>query len=197
MTRVNGDSVFPILNMLNTKYFIFPLQNNQTVPLQNPYAYGNAWFVDKVSYVANANEELTQLGKINPRHEAVADEKFKTELGESQTQDSNSIVTLTSYEPNDLKYDVKSGKGGIIVFSEVYYPGWTATVDGQNVELGRVNYVLRALNVKAGEHKVELKFFPTSVNTTESIAYASFGVLVLVVLLIVFFEWKKNHKTKE
>ena len=197
MTRVNGDSVFPILNMLNTKYFIFPLQNNQTVPLQNPYAYGNAWFVDKVSYVANANEELTQLGKINPRHEAVADEKFKTELGESQTQDSNSIVTLTSYEPNDLKYDAKSGKGGIIVFSEVYYPGWTATVDGQNVELGRVNYVLRALNVKAGEHKVELKFFPTSVNTTESIAYASFGVLVLVVLLIVFFEWKKNHKTKE
>src|SRR5574344_510896 len=197
MTRVNGDSVFPILNMLNTKYFIFPLQNNQTVPLQNPYAYGNAWFVDKVSYVANANEESTQLGKINPRHEAVADEKFKTELGESQTQDSNSIVTLTSYEPNDLKYDVKSGKGGIIVFSEVYYPGWTATVDGQNVELGRVNYVLRALNVKAGEHKVELKFFPTSVNTTESIAYASFGVLVLVVLLIVFFEWKKNHKTKE
>ncbi len=197
MTRVNGDSVFPILNMLNTKYLIFPLQNNQTVPIQNPYAYGNAWFVDKISYVANANEELTQLGKINPRHEAVADEKFKTELGESQTQDSNSIVTLTSYEPNYLKYDVKSGKGGIIVFSEVYYPGWTATVDGQNVELGRVNYVLRALNVKAGEHKVELKFFPTSVNATESIAYASFGVLVLVVLLIAFFEWKKNRKTKE
>ena len=197
MTRVNGDSVFPILNMLNTKYFIFPLQNNQTVPIQNPYAYGNAWFVDKISYVANANEELTQLGKINPRHEAVADEKFKTELGESQAQDSNSIVTLTSYEPNDLKYDIKSGKGGIIVFSEVYYPGWTATVDGQNVELGRVNYILRALNVKAGEHKVELKFFPTSVNATESIAYASFGVLVLVVLIIGFFEWKKNHKTKE
>ena len=197
MTRVNGDSVFPILNMLNTKYLIFPLQNNQTVPIQNPYAYGNAWFVDKISYVANANEELTQLGKINPRHEAVADEKFKTELGESQTQDSNSIVTLTSYEPNYLKYDVKSGKGGIIVFSEVYYPGWTATVDGQNVELGRVNYVLRALNVKAGEHKVELKFFPSSVNATESIAYASFGVLVLVVLLIAFFEWKKNRKTKE
>jgi hypothetical protein len=197
MTRVNGDSIFPILNMLNTKYFIFPLQNNQTVPLQNPYAYGNAWFVDKVSYVANANEELAQLGKINPRHEAVADEKFKTELGESQNQDSNSIVTLTSYEPNDLKYDIKSGKGGIVVFSEIYYPGWTATVDGQNVDLGRVNYVLRALNVKAGVHKVELQFFPTSVNTTESIAYASFGVLVLAVLLIAFFEWKKNTKTKK
>jgi len=197
MTRVNGDSIFPILNMLNTKYFIFPLQNNQTVPLHNTYAYGNAWFVDKVSYVANANEELTQLGKINPRHEAVADEKFKTQLGESQTQDSSSIVTLTSYEPNDLKYNVKSGKGGIVVFSEIYYPGWTATVDGQNVDLGRVNYVLRALNVKAGEHKVELKFFPTSVNATESIAYASFGVLILAVLLIAFFEWKKNNKEKE
>src|SRR5574344_230860 len=196
MSKVNGDSIFPVLNMLNTKYFIFPLQNNQTVPIQNPYAYGNAWFVDKIDYVANANEEISELGKINPRHEAVADSKFKTQLGESQAQDSSSIVKLTSYEPNDLKYDVKSGKGGIIVFSEIYYPGWTATVDGQNVELGRVNYVLRALNIKAGEHKVELKFFPKSVDATETIAYTAYGLLLLSVLLIVFFEWKKSKKQK-
>jgi hypothetical protein len=197
MTRVNGDSIFPVLNMLNTKYFIFPLQNNQTVPIHNPYAYGNAWFVDKIDYVTNANEEISKLGKINPRHEAVADSKFKTQLGESQAQDSSSIVKLTSYEPNDLKYDVKSGKGGIIVFSEIYYPGWTATVDGQNIELGRVNYVLRALNIKAGEHKVELKFFPKSVDTTETIAYSAYGLLILAVLLIVFFEWKKGKTKKE
>ena len=104
---------------------------------------------------------------------------------------------MTKYIPYAMTYTYQASSPQFAIFSEVYYPGWTATIDGQNVELGRVNYVLRALNVKAGEHKVELKFFPTSVNTTESIAYASFGVLVLVVLLIVFFEWKKNHKTKE
>jgi uncharacterized membrane protein YfhO len=197
MTRVNGDSIFPILNMLNTKYFILPLQNNQTVPLQNPYTYGNAWFVDKINYVTNANQEIDKMGKLNLRHEAVADERFKEQLGESQRQDSTSIVTMTSYEPNDLKYDVKSAKGGIIVFSEIYYPGWTATVDGQDVELGRVNYVLRALNVKPGEHKVELKFFPKSIDTTETIAYASYAILILAVLLIAFFEWKKNKKNTE
>ena len=77
MTKVNGDSIYPVLNMLNTKYFIFPLQGAQTVPLQNPYAYGNAWLVDKIQYVKNANEELAAVGKINLRHEAVADEQFK------------------------------------------------------------------------------------------------------------------------
>lgn len=194
MTRVNGDSVCPVLNMLNTKYFIFPLQNNQTVPLRNPYSYGNAWFVDKVDFVGNANEELDKMSKINLRHEAVADQKFKTQLGESQQQDSTSIVTLTAYEPNDLKYDVKSSKGGIVVFSEIYYPGWTATVDGQSVELGRVNYILRALNVKAGDHKVELQFFPQSIKSTETIAYSAYIILIIAVLLVVYIEWRKKKK---
>lgn len=147
MTKVNGDSIFPVLNMLNTKYFIMPLQGGQTVPVQNLYAYGNAWFVGKVSYAENANEEIDKVGKINLRHEAVADAKFKQQLGESVPQDDTSIVKLTQYKPNNLTYEVTSNKGGVIVFSEIYYPGWTATIDGQPAELGRVNYILRALNV--------------------------------------------------
>src|SRR5574344_1903098 len=158
MTKVNGDSVCPVLNMLNTKYFIFGVQNNQTVPIQNPYTYGNAWFVDKIQYVDNANEEIDALSKLPLRHVAVADKKFKDVLGQSTVQDTESIVKITAYEPNKLNYDVKSGKGGIIVFSEIYYPGWTAKVDGQDVEIGRVNYVLRAIQVKPGNHKVELSF---------------------------------------
>src|SRR5574344_1690198 len=158
MTKVNGDSVCPVLNMLNTKYFIFGVQNNQTVPIQNPYTYGNAWFVDKIQYVDNANEEIDALSKLPLRHVAVADKKFKDVLGESTVQDTESIVKITAYEPNKLNYDVKSGKGGIIVFSEIYYPGWTAKVDGQDVEIGRVNYVLRAIQGKPGNHKVELSF---------------------------------------
>ena len=194
MTQVKGDSLYPVLNMLNTRYFILPLQSGQTVPLQNPYTYGNAWFVDKVQYADNANEELAALGKLNLRHEAVADKKFREQLGDGQPQDSVSIVTITNYEPNRLTYDVNSVKGGVIVFSEIYYPGWTAKVDGQPVELGRVNYVLRALNVKPGEHKVELAFFPKSVTTTETIAYVSEVALLLLVLLALFFVYRNRRK---
>ena len=195
MTQVKGDSIFPVLNMLNTKYFIFPLQGGQTVPLQNPYTYGNAWFVDKLQYVKNANEEILTVGRIDLRHEAVADAKFKEQLGEAVEQDTASIVSITAYEPNQLKYDVNSGKGGVIVFSEIYYPGWTATVDGEPVELGRVNYILRALNVKPGKHEVVLSFFPKSVDTTESIAYTAYGILILVILGALYMEYRRRRKS--
>ncbi len=195
MTKVNGDSIFPVLNMLNAKYFIMPLQGGQTVPLQNPYAYGNAWFVDKVKYVDNANQEIDGVGKVNLRHEAVADAKFKEQLGESVKQDDTSIVKLTEYKPNNLTYEVKSNKGGVIVFSEIYYPGWTATVDGQPAELGRVNYILRALNVKAGSHKVVLDFHPASVKKTETVAYVAYAVLALLIILGVVTTWRKEKKT--
>ena len=194
MTKINGDSIWPVLNMLNTKYMIFPLQGGQTVPLQNPYTYGNAWFVDKLQYAANANEEIAAVGQMNLRHEAVADAKFKTQLGEAVEQDSVSIVTIKTYEPNELAYEVNSGKGGVVVFSEIYYPGWTATVDGQPAELGRVNYILRALNVKPGKHDVVLTFKPKSVNTTETIAYVSYVILILVVLGAAFMEWKRRKE---
>ena len=157
------------------------------MPQRNFQAYGNAWFVDKVSYVENANEELDALGSLPLRHEAVADKKFADVLGQSTPQDTLSIVTLNKYEPNQLTYTVNSGKGGVVVFSEIYYPGWTATIDGQEAELGRVNYVLRALQVKPGKHEVILSFFPKSVKTTETIAYLSYGVLLLIILAGVFF----------
>ena len=196
MTKVAGDSLFPVINMLNAKYFILPLQGGNTVPLRNPYAFGNAWFVDKVTYVDNANEEIAKVGKINLHHEAVADAKFKEQLGESTTQDSSADVKITAYEPNQLNYEVTSDKGGIVVFSEIYYPGWTATVDGQPTELGRVNYILRALKVKPGTHKVVLSFFPKSIDRTETIAYLSYVILVLAVLFSVFMEWRKKKSTE-
>lgn len=196
MTKVNGNSIFPVLNMLNAKYFIVPLQSNQTVAIQNPYVYGNAWFVDKITYVKNANDELDGLGKLDLRHEAIADARFRSQLGESKAQDSTSIVKITAYEPNQLTYDVRSVTGGIVVFSEIFYPEWTATVDGKAVELGRVNYVLRALNVDKGHHTVVLTFDPKSVKQTETVAYLSYGVLLLVVLLGVYFKRKEDKKSQ-
>lgn len=196
MTKVNGDSIFPVLNMLNAKYFIVPLQGEQTVPIRNPYVYGNAWFVDKIAYVDNANAELDKLGTLDLRHEAVADARFRSQLGEAKVQDSTSIVRLTAYEPNQLTYDVRSATGGIVVFSEIFYPEWTATVDGKAAELGRVNYVLRALQVDEGHHTVVLTFDPKSVKQTETVAYLSYGVLLLVVLLAVFYKKKRsNHQS--
>ena len=196
MTKVNGDSIFPILNMLNMRYAILPLQGGETVPVKNPYAYGNAWFVDEVQYVENANQEMDALGKLNLRHQAVADQKFKEQLGVAKVQDNTSVVTLTAYEPNHLTYNVKSGKGGVVVFSEIYYPGWTATVDGRPADLGRVDYVLRALQVAPGTHQVELMFYPKSINTTETIAYMAYAVLLIAILLIAYFEWKKSKKVQ-
>ena len=194
MTKVNGDSIFPVLNMLNAKYFILPLQDGQTVPIQNPYVYGNAWFIDELQYVDNANLEMDGLGKLDLRHQAVADKKFKAQLGEAVVQDTASVVTIKAYEPNRLTYDVNSGKGGILVFSEIYYPGWTATVDGEPAELGRVDYLLRAMQVKPGKHEVVLSFFPKSVNTTETIAYISYVILLLVVAGAVFMEYRRRPK---
>ena len=194
MTKVKGDSIFPVLNMLNAKYFIVPLQNNKTVPIQNPYVLGNAWFVDKLNYVNNANQELEALGKLNLRHEAVADARFKAVLGEATPQDGTSVVKLTAYAPNQLTYEVKSATGGVMVFSEIYYPEWTATVDGKPVEIGRVDYVLRALKVDKGHHQVVLTFDPKSVKQTETVAYAAYVVLLLVVLFGLYAEWKRKQE---
>lgn len=197
MSEVDGRKLFPILNMLNTKYFIVPLQGNATTSIQNPYAQGNGWFVDKLTYVADANAEYAGVGKIDVSHEAVADKKFEPILGQTQTNDSTARVVLTKYEPNNMTYTVSSTKGGVVVFSEVYYPGWTATIDGQPAELGRVNYILRALNVKAGKHEVVLDFHPTSISTTETIAYAALIVLLLAICVAIYSEKKKQKTTKE
>lgn len=194
MTQVNGDSIFPVLNMLNTKYFILPLQGGRSVPLENPYTYGNAWFVDKIHYVDNANQELDMTGKLPLRHEAVADKKFQQQLGEAVVQDTSSLVRITAYEPNKLTYDVTSGKGGVIVFSEIYYPGWTATVDGVEQELGRVDYVLRALRVKPGHHEVVLSFFPKTIDRTETVAYVAYAVLLLIIIYLIVMCVKRRKQ---
>lgn len=194
MNVVPGDSVFPVLNALNTRYFILPMQDGATMPIQNPYAYGNAWMVDKVTYADNANGEMDGIKTINLRHEAVADKKFADVLGNSVPQDSMSVVTLKDYKPNALTYEVSSEKGGVVVFSEVYYPGWTATVDGKNAELGRVDYILRALRVEPGKHSVVLEFKPKSITTTETIAYVSYALLLLAIAGGVFFETRRKKE---
>lgn len=188
-------SKFRVLNMLNTKYFIFPAgKEGQTVPIENPYAYGNAWFVNKVEYVTNANEEIDALDKINPTETAVVDAKFKGQLkGATEVfKDSLSTIRLKSYAPNRLVYESSSPKDGVVVFSEIYYPGWQATIDGTPVDIARADYILRAINVPAGKHTIEMWFDPQSLHTTETIAYVA---LVLLLLGVVAAVWNSRRKS--
>jgi len=190
------DSLMPVMNMLNTKYIIVSGQDKQPTPVINPGAFGNAWFIDRVVYAQNANEELESIKRLSLRKEAVADEQFKQILGESTIQDSTSVATLTSYEPNRLTYNVESRLGGVVVFSEIYYPGWTATIDGQPAEIGRVNYVLRALKMEPGQHEIVLEFFPQSLDTTETLAWTAMIVLLLLIVAIALWEVKKRKQNK-
>ena len=182
---------FPVLNMLNTRYFIFPLQGGQTIPLKNPFALGNAWFVNEVEYVNNANEEIAAIHGLDPIQKAVVDKKFEAQV-KPMPADSTATISLLAYEPNYLKYEVNTEKGGTVVFSEIYYPGWQSTIDGEEAPHGRANYILRAMNVPAGKHVVEFKFDPTSLHVTENIAFISLGLLALLAIITIVMKFKKN-----
>ena len=193
ITSIKMDSIAPVLNMLNTKYFIFG-REQQAFAVENIYHNGNGWFVDQLDFVPNADKEMAALHGMDTKREAVADERFRNAL-ETQTL-GQGTVELTHYAPNEMHYKVQSEAGGVVVFSEIYYPGWTATIDGEAVELGRVNYVLRALRVPAGTHDIKMEFRPASVSTTTGIAYfAICGILGLFLVAIVV-AIRKKRKTE-
>jgi len=190
-------SKFRVLNMLNTKYFILPVGKGETVPVLNPYAYGNAWFVNTVRYVNNANEEIDALNSALPTETAIVDARFKDKLQgvTSSYKDSLSNIRLTSYEPNQLVYETSNAKDGIAVFSEIYYPdGWHVTLDGKPAEIARADYILRTMYVPAGKHTIEMRFDPQSLHVTERIAYGAFALLVIGVMALVIAYRKKLKK---
>lgn len=191
-------SKFRVLNMLNTKYFIFPVgKQGETAPILNPYACGNAWFVNNVRYVANANEEIDALNDIEPTETAIVDNRFKTTLNNAETgyKDSLSTIRLTSYQPNRLIYETENTQDGIAVFSEIYYPdGWQISIDGQPAQMARANYILRALYIPAGKHVVEMTFDPKSLHVTEGIAYTALALLLVGVIILA---WKGRRKLED
>ena len=212
-----GDSLFPVLNMLNTKYVIMPLKDGGKLPVQNPWAQGNGWFVDEIQYVPDADAEIAALHNTDLRHLAVVNEAFAEVLGREQALSNSPLkgedagqeasplrgglegsvaasVELTSYEANRLTYKVRSQKGGVVVLSEIYYPGWTCTIDGQPTEIARANYVLRAIKVPAGEHEVVMTFDPQTVHVTEAIAYASLAILALLLVVLLVVRIRKTRK---
>lgn len=184
-----------VLNMLNARWFMMDDQQAQ----QNPDALGNAWFVDSLTYVKNADEEMKFLDNFNPATSAVADAQFKGALGEAKPTQPGDTIFETTYAPNKLTYHAHSAQGGLAVFSEIYFPwGWKATVDGKDAKIGRVNYVLRALQLPAGDHTIVFTYDPQEVHETEGLAKTSvYLILLLVVFAIAWSIGKSQRRKKE
>jgi hypothetical protein len=175
-----------VLNMLNTKYFITPKGQAQ----QNPGTMGNAWFINEINTVANADAEIASLNGFKPANTAIVDVRFSEQMIDGLDNVGTSI-TLTEYKPNYLKYNSTSSKNGIAIFSEIYYDkGWNAYVDGELKPHFRANYVLRGMQIPAGNHVVEFKFEPAVYHVSERIALASSIILLLLLAFVSVKELK-------
>lgn len=183
-----------ILNMLNAKYFIVPSEGGQPQAQQNPNAFGNAWFVKDIIWVESANAEILNLNEVDLQNTAVINSEFKNEVSEDFKATENAEIQLQSYQPNELVYETNASSPQFAVFSEMYYqPGWQAYLDGEEVDHVRANYVLRAMNIPAGEHTVTFRFEPEVVNTGSSIALASSIILVLIILGGFYYKSRKRE----
>lgn len=190
-----------VINMLNAKYII---TGDSLGYVQNPGALGNAWFVDRISYVDSPDKEMAALDNLDTSSAAVADNKFKNILGNASVKAPGDTIFETTYAPNRLTYHSNSERGGLAVFSEIYFPwGWNATIDGKSVEIGRVNYVLRALQVPAGKHTIEFRFDPKSLTVTNNISIVAVALIYILcfgalgIAVIRCAKPKKENKTGE
>jgi uncharacterized membrane protein YfhO len=179
-----------VLNMLNTKYYLY--QGN--LVLDNQYAYGNAWFVNNVKLVDDANAEILTIEEVNPKETAVVNKKYADLVANSYDNKGASIV-MNDYKPNHIVYTSKSATNQLAVFSEMYYhDDWVAYIDGKEVPHLRANYILRSLPIPAGEHKVEFKFEPKMIVIGDMISMISF---VLIMGGIISFGWKAYKRKSE
>ena len=196
LDSVRGDSIFPVLNMLNTKYAIIALQGGETLSVQNPWAQGNAWFVDDVQIVDNADEELAALATANLRTTAVIDRsRFPAAASLSSTGAADGELRLTDYVANALTFQAETAAPRLAVFSDIYYPGWRCTIDGEDTDILRADYVLRAVVIPAGKHQVEFRFDPQSLHTTEAVANTSLVALILLFLALVGYEIYRRRRS--
>ena len=184
-----------MLNMLNTRYII---QDPGKLPSINMGAMGNAWLVDEITYVDSPDAEIAAVETLDLDKRAVADLRFEPVLGKAQPKASGDTIFETSYAPNRLTYHVDTQRGGVAVFSEVYFPwGWHVTVDGQPAELARVNYILRAMRVPAGSHTIEMWFDPDSLHTTTTIARVAIICIYLLLAAAAVVAFLRRNRQED
>jgi len=195
LSKLRVDTKLPILNMLNTKYFI---SSPSTPAIQNNQANGNSWFVSSVKKAKSANEEIKLLGTLDTKKVAVSSDKESGVLAASYKMDASSSVNLKRYATNELNYTSKNSSDGVIVFSEIYYPdGWNCYIDGKKTNYFRVNYLLRGVKVAAGNHKIDWKFEPNSYLTGSTYSFAGSIILLLAFFGVGGMELKKSLKEEE
>lgn len=189
-----SEADFRVLDMLNARYFIDP----QGQLSYNPDALGNAWFVDGIDYVSTPDEEMDALSTLDPSARAVADRRFSDILGSDIPSPApGDTIFETSYAPDRLTYSARTANGALAVFSEVYFPwGWECTIDGKPAEIGRVNYILRAVRIPAGKHAVEMTFKPASVTNTVAAARTSI-ILIYILLAVAVLSSLAGHSKKQ
>ena len=183
-----------VLNMLNTKYIIGANEKGEVGYELNEAANGNAWFVNTIKVVDNANEEIMALDSLNTKTTAVIDsdlisDDFKT----TYPTDSLAAIQLTSYKANELVYDLNTTKNQFVIFSEMFYEhGWNAYVDGELKPHYRVNYVLRGMEIPEGKHTIEFKFEPKVIKTGNTITLVSYLLLLLIPVGWFFVKQRKK-----
>ncbi|PJJ75627.1 membrane protein YfhO [Thermoflavifilum aggregans] len=192
-TILNAFSQSPVLNMLNTRYFIL---NPQATPVKNSHALGNAWFISQVQWAANADSEMLSLNNFDPATTVIIDRRYQHQLPAAQFEtDSSAHIRLTSYGLNELHYASQNNHNGFAVFSDIYYPaGWKAYVDGKEMPIVRVNYLLRGLYIPAGTHEIVFRFHPNTYFLGQRISFWASLFLILIVVAAVVWEWKKSSR---
>ncbi len=187
-----------VLDALNVKYVLVPVEGGN-VPVTNPFANGNAWFVSEVKFANSADEEMKALDKTDLKKVAIVNKELANIVQSSAIQvDSSASITLDVYKPNYLKYTSNNSKDGLAVFSEIYYPkGWNVSIDGKRASHFRADYVLRAMKIPAGKHTIEFKFEPQVVKTGGTIALVSTIIMLLLLIAGIYFENKKNRQLTE
>jgi hypothetical protein len=186
-----------VLNMLNTKYIIYPDNENRPNVQLNYEANGNAWFIVNLEVVDSADEEIRALDSLNTRTEAVIRSEFAEVLSKNYLMDSTAIINLVKYSPNELIYKSTSSSEQLAVFSEIYYKqGWKAYVDGIETNIYRVNYVLRGIEIPSGAHDIVFKFEPEVIKNGNKITLVSYAFLFLIPFAwFVFDKKKKKHES--
>ncbi len=185
----------PVLNMLNTKYIIWP-GREQPVAITNPQANGNAWFVKNMKLVANADSEMVALYNTNMKTDVVIQQKNKEGISTANNYKAEGKIDLKSYKPNNLVYETESSTKEFAVFSEIYYPkGWNAYIDGKLTPYACVDYLLRGMEIPAGKHKVEFKFEPAIYKTGNTISITGSILVLLSVAVAIYLAKKKEEFT--
>lgn len=187
-----------IVSMLNGKYIITKGEDGQPTPMRNPGALGNAWYVTGLVHARNSSEECAALGQVDLSNTMVIGNDYKQYTDGFKPAAEGSSIKLTSYAPDVLTYKSQSSADGTVVFSEIFYPyGWKAYIDGKPAQIFRANYLLRAMNIPAGNHDIRMEFRPDSVRKGNTVAVIFILIMYATVLGVIAGALIKRYRQRK